>query len=96
MFARRLFEFFDDEPRLEAATGPGTIQPTGIASEEAFGTPVFSPITIAPTGIASEEAFGTPQIKKPSGDEISGQAVFVDLLSGQAVYVDALAGESRL
>ena len=39
------------------------IEPTGIASAEAFGTPsLVYPQYISPTGIASAEAFGTPVV----------------------------------
>ncbi len=90
---RALFEFFDDDVLLAAPGGP--IQPSGIASGEAFGsTAVLTAIRVS--GIASAEAFGTPTIQKFAGDEISGEASYLDLLSGQAVYVDALAGESQL
>jgi len=41
-----------------------TIEPTGIASAEAFGTPTVAvgAAQISPTGIASAEAFGTPTV----------------------------------
>ena len=43
-----------------------TLAPTGIPSEEAFGTPIIELLTttqtLYPSGISSEEAFGTPTI----------------------------------
>lgn len=43
-----------------APTGPQEVTPTGIASEEAFGTPGFTAkVTVSPSGIVSGEAFGT-------------------------------------
>jgi hypothetical protein len=38
-----------------------TLSPTGIPSEETFGTPVIG-LVLSPTGIPSQEAFGTPVI----------------------------------
>jgi len=44
-----------------AAAAVTTLIPTGIPSEEAFGTPIVTEsVTLIPTGIPSEEAFGTP------------------------------------
>lgn len=44
--------------------GTPTINPSGIGSAEAFGTPTITTgaVTVSPTGIASAEAFGTAQI----------------------------------
>lgn len=39
--------------------GPQSVQPSGIASAEAFGTTVVVGSSIAPSGIGSAEAFGT-------------------------------------
>jgi len=67
-----------------AASGDD-ISPTGIASEEAFGTAVLTTgaVTLSPTGIASAEAFGSHtvanvQVLSPSGiasEEAFGTAV---------------------
>lgn len=54
----------DPNPPITLEGAPQNIlNPTGIASQEAFGTPsVTVANTITATGIASEEAFGTPYI----------------------------------
>lgn len=49
-----------------------TVQPTGIASAEAFGTATIVPgaVTLQPSGIVSAESFGTPKLQlhlSPSG-----------------------------
>jgi hypothetical protein len=56
------------------AFGVEAIQPSGIATSEAFGTPALTPgaVTLSPGGIASAEAFGTPALSaritvSPSG-----------------------------
>ena len=58
---------FDYRPRRRKVTAaPQTIAPTGIASQEAFGSHTVSvsgAITIIPGGIASGEAFGTLTIQ---------------------------------
>lgn len=51
--------------RVHYTGGAVTVHPTGIASEEAFGTPsvsVVEPPTVHPAGIPSEEAFGAPSV----------------------------------
>lgn len=52
-----------------------TLNPTGIASAEAFGTPTVTggAITVTATGIASAEAFGTPSVV------VAGVAQTIDL-----------------
>jgi hypothetical protein len=47
-----------------AASGDQNVNPTGIASAEAFGTPTFTfgNVDVTPTGIASAEAFGTVRV----------------------------------
>lgn len=47
------------------SAGPQNLEPTGIASAEAFGTPTIQAgeVTISPTGIGSGETFGTPTIQ---------------------------------
>lgn len=51
------------------------LQPTGISSAEAFGTPTLTWTTnLAPTGIASGEAFGTASIKKDTPITVTGIA----------------------
>lgn len=46
----------------DAGAGAQDVNPTGIATQEAFGTPTFTfgAVGIAPSGIATEEAFGVP------------------------------------
>lgn len=44
-----------------------TLSPTGIASDEAFGTPDISLRALGVTGIASAEAFGLPVLQKRQG-----------------------------
>ena len=43
--------------------GVTTLIPSGIASEEAFGTPLLTSV-VKPTGIPSEEVFGTPTVTR--------------------------------
>ncbi len=46
-----------------AGAAPQNVNPTGIASAEAFGTPtLLVDQTVSPTGLASAEAFGTPRL----------------------------------
>lgn len=50
-----------------APTGPQEVNPAGISSEEAFGTPGFTAkVTLSPSGIASAEAFGTAALQPGS------------------------------
>lgn len=44
-----------------ASSSPQTITPSGVASEEAIGTPTFALVrSFSPAGVASEEAVGSP------------------------------------
>ena len=64
------------------------VDPTGIASSSAFGSPVVtepSPQTISPTGIASSEAFGS--------DVVHNQVNGTGITSGQAFGSDSVTNE---
>lgn len=96
MFSRRaVFEFFDDESRLEESSTGGPIQPTGIASTAAFGTPAILNAIVV-TGIASGAAFGTPTIQKETGEHLVGEAVFAVSLTSETLYTVSLSGESKI
>ena len=75
---------FDDDPN------PPVIEPTGIASDEAFGTPsVLVALELLPNGIPSDEAFGLASISLSIGvtgipsDEAFGTPVVITALELQ-------------
>ena len=78
------------------AFGAETLQPSGIASTEAFGTPaIAATIAVSPSGIASAEAFGSATIAtninvSPSG--IASAEAFGSATIAASIAVD-LSGQ---
>ena len=72
------------------------ITPTGIASEEAFGTASVNRYE-APTGIASEEAFGTPVVAGPiTATGIASEEAFGTAQLNRTLPVVGIASEEAV
>ena len=71
------------------------IQPTGIVSQEAFGSVLVKAVYyIVPNGIASAEAFGVPLLKIKMAPVLMRGECYIQMLSDGRVTILPISGGS--